>query len=190
MLGFTASTLAKSQNQHITLYEILEGNLEHMPKACAQTLELMENVDIVPTNLEFDKNQFETNNSLRSPRYKANLLDRVGIKHCPLCHCEIHEIIQGAHIWPVSLIKKQPLTFDEQFAHAISGDNGIWLCENHHKLFDENIIRFDNSGHLEINTTNRSERDFITKITEEDSLPEIYHSDNFFKYISLRNKAI
>lgn len=190
MLGFTASILAKAHNQHITLYEILEGDLKHMPKACAETLALMENVDIIPTNLEFDKNQFESNNSLRSPRYKVNLLDRIGIKHCPLCHCEIPEIIQGAHVWPVNLIKKQHLPFDEQFAHAISGNNGIWLCENHHKLFDENIIRFDNAGKIEIHASDNSEKSFILKITEEDSLPEIYHSDEFFHYLALRNKAI
>lgn len=190
MLGFTSSILAKSHNQHIKLYEILEGNLEHMPKACTETLELMGNVEIISTNLEFDKNQFETNNSLRSPRYKANLLGKIGIKHCPLCHCGIPEIIQGAHVWPVSLIKKQPLTFDEQFTHAISGENGIWLCENHHKLFDENIIRFSNNGKLEIHASDAEEKKFIMKITEEDTLPDYYYSDQFYKYLKYRNQAI
>lgn len=189
MLGFTASVLAKLHGQHITLYEILEGNLEHMPEACARTLKLMGNVDIIPTNLEFDRNQFVANNSLRSPRYKVNLLDRVGIKHCALCHCEIPEIIQGAHVWPVSIIKKQPLTFDEQFAHAISGENGIWLCENHHKLFDENIIRFDNTGKIDLRSADKAARAFILKITEEDEIPSVYHSDKFFEYMALRNKA-
>ena len=106
------------------------------------------------------------------------------------CHCEIPEIIEGAHIWPVSIIKKQPIPFNEQFAHAISGDNGIWLCENHHKLFDENIIKFDNKGKLKINTSVADEKAFIKKITEESCLPDYYHSDNFFKYLRLRNKAI
>lgn len=156
MLGYTASAIAKRQGQHITLYEILEGDLKHMPKPSVQILRLMGNVDIVPTNLEFEKDQFKRNNSLRSPRYKVNLLDRVGIKHCALCHCEIPEIVQGAHVWPVSAIKKQALTFEEQFSHAISGDNGIWLCENHHKLFDENIIRIDKNAKIEFHTSDKS----------------------------------
>ncbi|MCD7836659.1 MAG: HNH endonuclease, partial [Lachnospiraceae bacterium] len=172
------------------LYEILEGNLEHMPKSCAKTLTLMNNVSIIPTNLEFDKNQFDTNNSLRSPRYKINLLDHIGIKHCPLCHCEIPELIQGAHIWPVSQIKKSHLSYDEQLAHAISGENGIWLCENHHKLFDENMITFDNSGKIIIHTSDITEKNFIKKITEETTLPDYYFSDGFFKYLSIRNAAI
>lgn len=190
MLSFTSATLVKKNNQHVTLYEILDGNLKHMPKSCLETLELMGNTDVALTNLEFEKNQFETNNSLRSPRYKVNLLDRIGIKHCPLCHCEIPEIIQGAHIWSVSLIKKQPIPFDEQFAHAISVENGIWLCENHHKLFDENIIRFDNQGKLVITTSDSSEKNFILKITEESALPDYYYSNQFFKYLELRNMAI
>ena len=190
MLGFTASTLAKIHSQHITLYEILEGNLKHMPQACSETLGLMGNVDIVSTNLEFDKNQFKSSSSLRSPRYKVNLLDRVGIKHCPLCHCEIPELIQGAHVWPVNLIKKQPLTLDEQFAHAVSGNNGIWLCENHHKLFDENIIRFDKTGKMKIHASDRREKSYILKITEEDRLHSVYHSNKFFEYLELRNQAI
>lgn len=190
MLSFTSTILAKKNNQHITLYEILDGNLKHMPKSSLETLELMGNTDVISTNLEFEKNQFETNNSLRSPRYKVNLLDRIGIKHCPLCHCEIPEIIQGAHVWPVSQIKKQPLTYEEQFFHAISGENGIWLCENHHKLFDENIIRFDNQGKLLIHTSDADEKNFILKITEESALPDYYYSDQFFKYLELRNMAI
>lgn len=190
MLGFTSSVLAQPYGQHIRLYEILEGKLEHMPKSCSETLNIMGNVEIISTNLEFDRNQFETSNSLRSPRYKANLLDRIGIKHCPLCHCEIPEIIQGAHVWPVNLIKKQPLTFDKQFFHAISGENGIWLCENHHKLFDENIIRFNNSGKLEIHTSNENEKKFIIKITEENALPDYYLSDQFLQYLEHRNNAI
>lgn len=190
MLSFTSAVLAKKDNQHITLYEILDGNLKHMPKSSLETIELMGNTDVISTNLEFEKKQFETNNSLRSPRYKVNLLDRIGIKHCPLCHCEIPEIIQGAHVWPVNLIKKQPIPFEEQFTHAISGENGIWLCENHHKLFDENLIRFDNHGQLIITTSNSCEKNFILKITEENKLPDYYYSDQFFKYLELRNMAI
>lgn len=190
MLGYTASILAKTQNQHITLFEIIEGDLKHMPHASIQTLKLMGNVDIISTDLEFDKHQLEENNNLRSPRYRLNLLDRVGIKRCALCNCEIPELIQGAHVWPVSLIKKHPITFDEQFFHAISGHNGIWLCENHHKLFDENIIRFDQEGKVHFHTSDKTSLEFLSKITVKDQLDKIYLSDEFIKYLDLRNKAI
>ena len=189
MLGYTASAIAKP-GQHITFYEVLEGDLKHMPKPSVHILKRMGNVDIVPTKLEFDKKLCKENNNLRSPRYKLNLLDRIGVKHCALCHCEIPEIVQGAHVWPVHDIKKQPFTFDEQFKHATSGDNGIWLCENHHKLFDEHIIRFDKMAKVHFHTTDKESLKFLHKITLEKKLDEIYFSDNFFKYLEKRNNAI
>lgn len=190
MLGYTASVLAKLQGQHITFYEVIERNLKHMPKSCAKTLKSMGNVTLVSTDIELDKHECQTKDNLRSPLYNVHLLDKIGNKHCALCHCEIQEIIQGAHIWPVSLIKKQPLSFDDKFNHAISGDNGIWLCQNHHKLFDENIIRFDNHGKVSFHTSDKSSIEFLEKITEEYTLPKIYLSKGFFEYLELRNKAI
>lgn len=190
MLGYTASVLAKSHDQHITFYEVIEKNLRRMPKSCAKTLKSMGNVTIVSTNIELDKHECQAKDNLRSPLYNVHLLDRVGGKQCALCHCEIQEIIQAAHIWPVSLIKKQPLSFDDKFSHAISGENGIWLCQNHHKLFDENIIRFDNHGKIRFNTTDEHSIEFLEKITEEYTLPKIYMSKGFIRYLELKNKAI
>ncbi len=190
MLGYTASVLAKSHGQHITFYEVIEKKLKHMPKSCAKTLKRMGNVTLVSTDIELDKHECQAKDNLRSPLYNVHLLDRVGSKHCALCHCEIQEIIQGAHIWPVSLIKKQPLSFDEKFNHAINGENGIWLCQNHHKLFDENIIRFDNHGKVSFHATDEPSIQFLEKITEEYTLPKIYLTKGFFKYLELRNNAI
>ena len=190
MLGYTASSVTKQQGQYIKLYEILEGDLKHLPNSSLKTLKLMGNVEVIATNLEFEKRQFKQNNSLRSARYKVNLLERIGIKRCALCNCQIPEIIQGAHVWPVSIIKKQVLTFDQQFSHAISGDNGIWLCENHHKLFDENIICFDKNAKVWFRTTDKTYLKFLHSITLQEKLDEIYYSDQFFKYLQLRNRAI
>lgn len=190
MLGYTASVLAKLQGQHITFYEVIERNLKHMPKSCAKTLKRMGNVTLVSTDIELDKHECQAKDNLRSPLYNVHLLDRVGSKHCALCHCEIQEIIQGAHVWPVSLIKKQPLSFDDKFNHAINGENGIWLCQNHHKLFDENIIRFDNHGKVNFHANDEHSIQFLEKITEEHTLPKIYLTEGFFKYLELRNNAI
>ena len=107
-----------------------------------------------------------------------------------MCNCQIPEIIQGAHVWPVSIIKKQVLTFDQQFSHAISGDNGIWLCENHHKLFDEYIICIDKNAKVRFRTTDKTYLKFLHSITLQEKLDEIYYSDQFFKYLQLRNRAI
>lgn len=63
------------------------------------------------------------------------------VKKCALCGCKIERIIQAAHIYPVADIRKRhDLDFSAKFKLAVDGDNGIWLCENHHKLFDSGLI--------------------------------------------------
>lgn len=191
MLGFTAASLVQSEEQDITFYEIIEGNLKHMPKSCKKTLSLMGNVKIISTDIELERKESKTRENLRSPLYTVHLLDRLGNKRCALCNCEIQEIIQGAHIWPISSIKNQEtLSHDEKFAHAISGDNGVWLCQNHHKLFDENFINFDKDGTIKYNTDNEANLKFMYRITDEEKLPNIYLSENFLSYLELRNNVI
>ena len=127
---------------------------------------------------------------MRSPLYTVHLLDRIGPKKCALCSCEIQEIIQGAHIWPVSIIKKQALSYDEKFAHAVSGNNGMWLCQNHHKLFDESIIQFSLDGTILYNTTDQKNQRFLYKITDTEKIPSYYLSPKFLSYLELRNNSI
>lgn len=67
----------------------------------------MGNIEIINIDDEIERRELEENDSLRSPRFNAHLLDRLGERHCVLCNCGISEVIQGAHIWPVSDIKEQ-----------------------------------------------------------------------------------
>lgn len=189
MLGFTAACLIKSTDYHITFYEIIEGDLKHLPKSCKKTLGLLGDVEIISTDIEFQRDKEQHTGNLRSPLYIAHLFDRIGPKKCALCSCEIQEIIQGAHIWPINVIKKQALTFDEKFSHAVSGDNGMWLCQNHHKLFDESIIRFSLDGSILYNTTNETNQKYLYKITDVESIPSNYLSPEFLSYLELRNKT-
>ena len=82
--------------------------------------------------------------NLRDPKFIYNLLVKShGCKRCALCDCEVDSIIQGAHIYPVSSIKKRSdLSYEQKLSLATDKDNGIWLCENHHKLFDRGLLRF------------------------------------------------
>jgi len=140
MLCYAISHLAAPHNS-ITLYEVLEGDLKKLPQASLDVIAQMPNINVVQTDITLEKREFTANNSLRSPRYIYNLLERLGSKHCALCNCEIPELIQGAHIWPVAEIKKvDRLTIEEKIQHATCGANGIWLCENHHKMFDEGLL--------------------------------------------------
>lgn len=103
LLCYAISELAKIKNQIVTLYEVTEGNLHKLPQSSRDVIQKMGNIQIVQSDFALERNSFDQNDSLRSPRYIYNLLDRLGKKKCALCDCEIPEIIQGAHILPVSL---------------------------------------------------------------------------------------
>ena len=118
----------------VELYEIEEGGLTKLPHKSKKAIESLGVVQIFTSNRTFERTDFEENDSLRSVEYIYNLLGKLGDKNCTFCECEIPEIIQGAHIWPVADIKKEDhLTQDEKLDFALDGDNGLWLYHNHHK---------------------------------------------------------
>lgn len=105
LICYAISKLARPEDK-VTLYEYNEKDLKELPAASLEVIRSMGNINIVNIDDEIEKRELEENDSLRSPRFNARLLDRLGEKHCVLCNCGISEIIQGAHIWPVSDIKK------------------------------------------------------------------------------------
>jgi len=138
------------QTSQIELYEICEQDLSVLPAPDQKAIRNLGNVKIIPTDLTMERNEFDENNSLRSPRFIYNLLERLGPKKCALCGCEIPELVEGAHIWSVTDIKRTPgLSIEERIECATDGENGIWLCENHHKMFDEDLLRISLSGMIE-----------------------------------------
>ena len=180
--------------EKIKLYEILEGNLKELPKSSLQVLKKMDTVDIIRTDLTFEKRIFEEScgNQLRSPRYQYNLLDKLGEKHCALCGCTIPDIIQGAHIWPVASIRAaKSISIDDKVRYATDGDNGLWLCENHHKLFDRNIIAIMSDGSVKYNDSlSRAYIPYLRTFTKNTQLPSIYINDKFKYYVGCRNKVL
>ena len=188
MMCYAISLLAESR-QHISLYEMLEKDLKELPKASLDVLQMMGNINIIPTDMQLEKHSFENNNSLRSPHYTFNLLEKLGPKHCYLCECGIPEIIQGAHIWAVSDIKKaRHISLEERIKHATSGDNGLWLCENHHKLFDSGLIGFDKHGEVQFSRQLDDDGyEFAREITTYNALPDYVMTNEFMKYLEIRN---
>lgn len=189
MMCYALSILAQPQHS-LTLYEVLEGDLRELPESSLNVIKKMNNITVIPTDMQLEKNAFIENDSLRSPRYIFNLLRRLGSKHCALCKCEIPELIQGAHIWPVADIKKvQTLTIEQKLSHAISGENGIWLCENHHKMFDSGLLRINLDGTIGYrNDIEHRHISFINEVTTIRQLPEEYLTSGFLAYLNMRNE--
>lgn len=189
LLAIAAATIT---DRPIDLFNICEQDLTHLPQASLDTLNTMGNISIHDTSIILEKRIFinqASNNDFRSPIYQRNLLQRLGRKHCALCGCEISEIIQGAHVWGVAEITRDDhFSDDAKFDHAINGENGLWLCQNHHKLFDSHYLSFNMDGHVLVPSNLRPEDGmFIRAITISEALDNLIMTDNFKWYLSQRN---
>lgn len=178
--------------QRIKLYEVLEGDLKELPETSLNIIRQMGVIDIVPTDMTLEKRIYEgKENRLRSPRYTYNLFNKLGNKQCALCNCEIPELIQGAHILPVAAIRKMNyISFEQRLELALDGDNGLWLCENHHKMFDEGMLSFDKYGALLFrNDIDLRHMRFIDEITKYKVLPSEVLTDKFLWYLEQRKRV-
>ena len=194
------STLLEVAISHIAdrpidLFNICEQDLTRLPQASLRTIATLGNISIHNTSLYLDRREYLEQSDrtvLRSASYLYNLFSRLGTKRCALCGCEIQEIIQGAHIWGVSQIaRSSEFNDDAKFDHAVSGHNGLWLCANHHKLFDSNIILFDNEGYVRIkNDLVTDDVAFIRGTTFRTYLEARILSDEFRGYLIRRNENL
>lgn len=187
-----AIAVAAITDRPIDLYNICEQDLTRLPQSSLNTINIIGNISIYDTSISLEKRTFISlarNNKFRSPIYQRNLLQRLGRKRCVLCGCEIPEIIQGAHVWGVAeIVCDDHFNDDMKFDHAISGENGLWLCQNHHKLFDSHYLSFDMDGHVLIPNNLRIEDGrFIRSITGKEFLDNRIMTDNFRWYLSQRN---
>lgn len=177
-------------SQPMELYEIQEKELIKLPKD-ARNVILSLGIKVITSNLILEREEFENNDSLRSPTYIYNLLEKLGDKKCCLCSCEIPQIIQGAHIWPVASIKRNSaLNNDLKLKHAINGDNGLWLCNNHHKLFDINLLYISKDGKISYKTDiEQSHEDFVINFIANKQLPKEILTPEFISYLEKKEIA-
>ena len=173
------------------LYEIQEGDLRQLPKD-ARNVILSLGIDVITSDLILEREEFERNDSLRSPTYIYNLLEKLGEKKCSLCDCEIPQLIQGAHIWPVASIKRTSnISLDEKIQHAIDGDNGLWLCNNHHKLFDINLLYISTDGRLKYKTDiEQNHETYLRDFTINSQLSTDILTPIFIDYLEKRNRVL
>lgn len=175
----------------IELYEIQEGNLRLLPALARQVIVNL-GVNVITSDLTLEREEFEENDSLRSPTYTYNLLEKLGDKKCALCDCEIPQIIQGAHIWPVANIKgANNINQDRKLQYAIDGENGLWLCNNHHKLFDINMLLITRNGRVKYKTNiEENHEEYICDATITHQIPNQILTPSFLQYLAKRNRQL
>jgi len=119
-------------------------------------------------------------------------LGKLGGKSCALCGCQIPQIIQGAHIWPVANIKKtHNINADKKLESATDGDNGIWLCNNHHKLFDINLLIINEDGRIKYQSDIKEvDGSYINGMTINNQVKGEILTARFLEYLEKRNSVI
>lgn len=107
-----------------------------------------------------------------------------GAKKCAWCNCNVPEIIEGAHICPVYKIKgEKSISNEDRRKAAVDGDNGIWLCRNHHRLFDSGIVTINEDKlRLEINPK-YSQYSYIQSSILEDDASDYIDNDESLGYL-------
>lgn len=115
-------------------------------------------------------------------------------KKCYLCSCNIQKLIIASHIHRVCDINKESIPFDQKREKAVSGDNGLWLCANHDKLFEHGLIYFDDNGDLHksdlIELTDEQKK-YIEQITVDENgvqctcIEPRYLTENMKGYLSM-----
>ncbi len=174
----------------ITLYEYNEKDLKELPEASLNVLKKMGNISIINIDDEIEKQELEENDSLRSPRFNARLLDRLGEKHCVLCDCGMSELVQAAHIWPVANIKKTSFSLENKLDFATDGENGLWMCQNHHKMFDSNLLFLSENGEISYcPDLSETDENYAKSITTKMMLDTKLITPKFREYIHKRYNA-
>ena len=130
-----------------------------------------ETADEIRQQFNREISQYQTaksRNDIRNQElFRNNLRAKNMEMKCCLCGCEVEEILEAAHLWEVSNIKVSSSSrlntvlnidcmndlivdsdykddiFYKKYVLANSGDNGVWLCNNHHELFDRFYYCFD-----------------------------------------------
>jgi len=182
--------LAQIANAGLRLYQIEEGGLKVLPKQSRLAIHAWGGT-IEASTTAFETVEFRERNSLRSIRFAYNLLEKFQKKRCAFCACAIPQIVQGAHVWPVAAIKQSGLPFKEQLDHALNGHNGLWLCENHHKLLDSATLYLHTSGRLLYrHSLGANDTQFIRQTTTTVALPPAVLHPRFLDYLARRNSTL
>jgi hypothetical protein len=152
--------LQKLENIPIVVYNVNETDRTHLASVDPSNEYILKyyGINIDDKIMDFDTTNKDIIAKRNAKLYHYNLLKKFHEKKCYLCGCNIEQIVQGAHIYSYTDIIHSNESDEEKQKKIVDGENGFWLCENHHKLFDSNLIYFKGNK-LEINKSNLDTKD-------------------------------
>ncbi len=158
--------------------------------------------------------RYKRKNELRNQNLFRNNIRKKGIPtECILCGEDNTSILDAAHLWEVNKIKDASVKeindfiednpslnlinqkskykneiFFKKYSLVNSGENGVWLCKNHHGLFDNNYFCFDSdTGKVILRFDDASTlQSFFEDIKENFSLPSVVLTPTTKAFIAKR----
>ena len=192
LLCFAISAIA---DKPVKLFQIVDNESKEISEQDKEAISNYskshgnKSIEILDDSYQFDNDTSDhVHDNLRSPQFIYNLLNKFGgEKKCVLCECKIDRIIQAAHIYPVAAIRRRnDLDFDNKLRLAVDADNGIWLCENHHKLFDSGLIWFEEGQLIISKKINQEDLMFIEQVTTIKQIEPRYINERMLAFFDSR----
>lgn len=196
--------ICRVADKPVRLFQIMDNDSTSISDNDIQAIQMFstnnntKSINILDDSYEFEDfeddvvlSHPEPEENLRHPRFIYNLLEKThGIKQCALCRCNIESLIQGAHIYPVKNIKQmQGVSYNEKLSLATDKDNSLWLCENHHKLFDSGQIHFVEDKIVYSSSLNESEKDYLDEITTQRHIAKELYTPGLRKFMKMRDEV-
>lgn len=180
LIACAVGILAKKENKEVCFLQIKDtlgrdgtSNREAKP-ITTENINIMKafGIKVYDELMDYEDNPDvdipEEKDSRNQLEFMKNLMHKFGNtdkKECYLCHCNIQNLIIASHIYRICDINKLDIPFKERRAMAVDGDNGLWLCANHDKLFEYGLIYFDQDKMIISDKLNESQKDFVKNIT-------------------------
>jgi hypothetical protein len=196
--------ICKVADKPVRLFQIIDNDSTNLSENDIRAIQMFsvnnntKSIDILDDSYDFEDfeddvvvSQPAPEENLRHPRFIYNLLEKThGVKKCTLCQCNIESLIQGAHIYPVKNIKQmQGVSYKEKLLLATDKDNSLWLCENHHKLFDSGQIYFVD-GEVEFSSSlDESEKNYLNEITTQRRISKELYTPRLKHFMHMRDEV-
>jgi len=138
-------TIKKIVEKLVVFYPVLDNesdslSVEQRNILTSEGLTYGDSIELSPTGFAKATRDTSRNTSV----FHYNLLQKFGDKQCYLCGCDLEHLVVGAHIERITDIDHNTsYTPDQKSERATDGDNGLWLCANHDKMFEYGIIYFE-----------------------------------------------
>lgn len=191
LLACQLAEIAKKENKKLNFVQVKEHGTETISGTDKKLLECY-GVNVSEGAIVLKDKQIKDRSTCRKQdEFKFNLLEKYGNKKCYLCDCDIESNIIASHIHRITDIDNSNISDDEKRKQAVDGNNGLWLCANHDKMFEYGIITFNKNGDLKISPTlKENQKKYIKYITQVFKIQDNHLTCEFLHYLMIHNNRV